>query len=260
LRVVVVNGPLKATPLVASVRVTVLAVTAPEKVAVLVSVTVRVPVVFTEVPIILPVVPLSRLKLLFPAVTVPKVIPAPAVDPLAAVLIVDVPVNATVPNWIAPPSLCSVPLSVVVPPVAVNPASSVLVPVKSMLPVLAKVAALVTVLPAFKSTAKGWLAELKLLVVTAPSKAMVPVVLFNVMVLVFTVPSNVVPPELATVRVPMSVPTVPVTVTVPVVLTVKLDVAPPVVPATEATVIGVFAPAPADKVTPSANVVLPKVI
>ena len=98
---------------------------------------------------------------------------------------------------------------------------------------------------------------LSVVAVKAPVNVIVPVVLVNVTVPALTVLENVVPPELVTVTVPIADPTAP-TETVPVVLIVKFGV--PEEPLTVPKVIGVPAPAPTVRVTPSDKVAAPKVI
>ena len=107
----------------------------------------------------------------------------------------------------------------VVPPV------KVLAPPRVNVPVWLKVAASVTLpLLAFKARLNALLALLKLGVVKAPLKAMVPVVLVNTtLATVSTVPPKVVPPELVTVKLPMLVPMVRKIFTAPVVLITMLD-------------------------------------
>jgi len=104
-------------------------------------------------------------------------------------------------------------------------------------------------------------AVVKVGVVSAPLKAIVPVVLVRTtLVPVVTAPVKVVPPELVMVRVPMSVPIVLETASAPSVLIVKCEALPFAVPATAVRLIGVLAPAPIMRVTPSTKVVLPNVI
>jgi len=101
---------------------------------------------------------------------------------------------------------------------------------------------------------------LSVVAVKAPEKVMVPVVLVNVTVAASTVLENVVPPDLVTVTVPISVPTAPLTVTAPVVLIVKLETEFNAVPVTEDKEIGVSAPAPTVNVLLSDKVAAPIVI
>ena len=99
-------------------------------------------------------------------------------------------------------------------------------------PVFKKFTALVTVAPAFKVTLYAALAAFNVVAVSAPLKAIVPVVLLRVTVVAATVLEKVVPPELVMVRVPISVPTAPLTETAPAELMVRLDDVPLGVPET----------------------------
>ena len=98
------------------------------------------------------------------------------------------------------------------------------------------------------------------LAVNAPLKAIVPAVLVSDTVAASTVLLKVVPPELVSVSVPMSVPTAPVTLTAAVVFSVRFDAVPPAVPLTLPSVSGVAAPVPTVRVLLSARVALPSVI
>ena len=75
-----------------------------------------------------------------------------------------------------------------------------------------------------------------------------------------TAPLKVIPPEFVTVSAPISVPIAPLTVTTPAVLKVIFEGLPPATPVIELSVIGVAAPAPKVKVTPSLSVTAPSVI
>ena len=75
-----------------------------------------------------------------------------------------------------------------------------------------------------------------------------------------TAPLKVVPPELVTVRMPISVPIVLETVTAPVVLMVRFEALPLAVPAIDDKLIAFAIPVPIVRVTPSASVVAPKVM
>jgi hypothetical protein len=96
--------------------------------------------------------------------------------------------------------------------------------------------------------------------VKAPLNVIVPVVAVNVTVAALTVLENVVPPDLVTVTVPISVPTAPLTVTAPVVLIVKLEVGLPAVPVTEDKLNIFPIPVPTVRVTSFAKVAAPNVI
>jgi len=98
------------------------------------------------------------------------------------------------------------------------------------------------------------------LVFKAPLNVVVPVPALWVKLAAFTVPVNVPVEQLVTVTVPISVPILPETPMVLVVLKVILEAVLPAVPATEDNEIGVAAPAPKVKVTPSERVAAPKVI
>ena len=75
-----------------------------------------------------------------------------------------------------------------------------------------------------------------------------------------TAPLKVIPPEFVTVSAPISVPIAPLTVTTSVVLKVIFEGLLPATPVMEARVIGVAAPVPSVKVTPSLSVTAPSVI
>ena len=87
-----------------------------------------------------------------------------------------------------------------------------------------------------------------------------PVVFVNVTVVAVTVLEKVVPPELVSVIVPISVPTAPLTLMTPVVFNVKFDTVPLAVPVTAPKLIAFAIPVPTVNVTLSANVALPNVI
>ena len=96
--------------------------------------------------------------------------------------------------------------------------------------------------------------------VKAPLKAIVPLVSVKVTVVAPTVLLKVVPPELVIVRMPISVPIVLETVTAPVVLMVRFEALPLAVPAIDDKLIAFAIPVPIVRVTPSANVVAPRVM
>ena len=133
------------------------------------------------------------------------------------------------PKLIAALLLFSVPFNVMADgAVATKPPAKLNVPSDAprvKVPVWLKVAASVTLpLLAFKARLNALLALLKLGVVKAPLKAMVPVVLVNTtLVTVSTVPPKVAPPELVTVKLPMLVPMLRKILTAPVVLITMLD-------------------------------------
>lgn len=101
---------------------------------------------------------------------------------------------------------------------------------------------------------------MRLVAVKGPLKVIAPVVSVSTTVLALTAPLKVAPPELAIVRVPISVPMVPDTVSAPIVLIVRFEGVPPVVPAIDERLIALAIPVPRVSVTPSASVVAPKVM
>ncbi len=89
---------------------------------------------------------------------------------------------------------------------------------------------------------------------------MVPVLLLNVTVVALTVFWKAAPPLLVMVKVPISVPTAPLTFTAAVLLKVTFDELPLLTPLIAPVLIGVAAPLPNVKVTPSLIVTAPNVI
>jgi hypothetical protein len=148
---------------------------------------------------------------------------------LITALLPKVMVLLLLPKLIAALLLFSVPFNVMADgAVATKPPAKLNVPSDAprvKVPVWLKVAALVTLpLLAFKARLNALLALLKLGVVKAALKAMVPVVAVNTtLVTVSTVPAKVAPPELVTVTLPMLVPMLRKILTAPVVLNTMLD-------------------------------------
>ncbi len=93
--------------------------------------------------------------------------------------------------------------------------------------------------------------------VRSPWKSISPVVFVRVTVAAFTLPVKLVPPELVTVTVPMSVPMAPAP-TVEVVLKVTLEGVPPATPLIVPVLIRFESPLPMTSVALSAMVMLPK--
>jgi len=273
------------------VKVTVAVSTVEEKVAppelVMVSVpisvptapdTVTAPVTFiVRLDAVPAAVPDTLERFIAPEPPVPRVKVTPSDNVAAPSVIVPDPAE----SWLEPVTdvvllrFMAALVDVMLPLIVLEPAVWVTPPVKVResplspnltAPVVPKLTLLVTsVVAPYKLRSKLPPASVMPVAYRLPLKAMVPVVAVSTMELILssappTAPEKVAPPELVMVSVPISVPIAPDTSIVLRVLNVTLEAVPPVVPVIVVIDIGVAAPAPMVRVTPSDSVTAPVVI